>query len=149
MLEALLAAAASLQAPAAASFTEADFVHAHRLVGRWEGRGPDGQPFYEEYDLPDRLTLRSRRYSGADFATVTDASSVRFEDGAIVSRWGRYSWRAVAVTPDLIRFEPVNAPSHFSWRFVDTGTVEVRQDWRDAQGAAQSYTLRMTRLPMR
>lgn len=146
MLEALLAAAV-LQAPAAAPFTEADFAHVARLAGRWEGRSPDGQPVAHHYELGGPRTLRITRWTGAVARTVTTGQVIRFADGAITLDWGSYSWRAIKVTPALIRFEPVRGPSHaLSWRFVDGDTVEAGQDWRDADGRARTYVLRMRRV---
>jgi len=144
MLEGLLAAVA-LQAPAAASFTPADFAHVARLAGRWEGRPPTGEPYLEDYVLADPRTLRITR-PPAEGAPAVAGAVVRLTDGAITSEWEQYRWRAVEVTPSLIRFEPLNAPSAFSWGFIDAGTVEVTQNFRDVQGAPQSFSFRMTRV---
>jgi hypothetical protein len=128
-------------------YTATDLAHLRFLEGRWKGTGPDGKPFYEAYDFVDPDTFRSRRYADASFSTATDGSTVAVEGGAIVSRWGEYSWRAVEVTPQGVCFEPVNAPSSFCWRRAGDAAVEVVQRWTDAQGTAQSYTLVLDRIP--
>ena len=101
--------------------------HLAFLEGRWIGMGPDGKPFYEAYRRVDRNTLVSERYEDATFAKIVDGSSVTLEDGAIISRWGDYSWRADDVREGYASFAPVEAPSAFTWRRSDDDTVEVTQ----------------------
>jgi hypothetical protein len=124
----------------------ADIAALKFLEGRWSGKGPDGSTFYEEYSFANATTFLSRRYSDATFAKSTDGSTVSLEDGKIISRWGEYSWEADAITEGLASFRPLNAPSSFSWRRVDSDTVEVTQKWTDEKGAAQSYSLTLTRV---
>lgn len=131
----------------APAFAAADLTHMKFLEGRWKGTGPDGTPFYEAYDFPDARTFRSRRYADATFSAPTDGSTVTFEDGAIVSRWGEYTWTAVDVGPAQACFEPMNAPSSFCWRRTGDGSAEVVQRWTDQDGKAQSYTVPLERLP--
>jgi hypothetical protein len=145
VIEALLAAAA-FQAPAAAPYTEADFAHVARLAGRWEGQSPGGRPVAHEFVLADPHTLHITRRTGAEAVTVSVGHVIRFANAAITALWGSYSWRAVEVTPALVRFEPVNGPDGFSWRFIDADNVEYRQHWRDAQGVAQTQVTAMRRV---
>lgn len=132
---------------AAPTFTVADLAQLKFLEGRWKGTGPDGKAFYEAYDFPDARTFRSRRYPDATFSAPTDGSAVTFEDGAIVSRWGAYTWKAVEVTASQACFGPVNAPSAFCWRRTGDGTAEVVQRWTDRDGKEQRYTVPLERLP--
>ncbi len=127
-------------------FTETDFAQLRFLEGRWQGRAPDGSSFYEEYDFPDQVTMRSRRFPDATFRTSTDGSTASLEGGKIVSRWGEFSWTADSVQPGFVSFRPINAPSAFSWRRVDDDSVEVAQRWRDANGIDQSYTVPLERI---
>lgn len=127
-------------------FTSVDFAHLQFLEGRWKGKGPDGQPFYEAYDFPEATTLRSRRYESAQFSAPSDGSTVTFLDGDIVSRWGEFSWQAVRVSPDEACFEPIAAPSTFCWRRVGESHLSVVQRWTDDDGAEQTYTLSLERV---
>lgn len=148
LLSTFLLAATALSANAGDTvpvFTESDFQQLKFLEGRWQGRDPQGKLFYEQYDFPDALTLRSLRFASADFAKSTDSSTVSFEDGAIVSRWGQFSWRAAQVTPDKACFEPIAAPSAFCWS-VSGARLNVVQRWKDASGKEQSMTLPLTRV---
>jgi len=113
--------------------------HLAFLEGRWIGTGPDGRPFYEGYRRVDRNTLVSERYEDATYAKVVDGSTVTLEDGAIISRWGDYSWRADDVRAGYASFAPVEAPSAFTWRRIDDDTVQVTQRWTDDAGTEQTY----------
>lgn len=117
------------------------------LVGRWSGQAPDGSTFYEEYDFGPDGNFRSRRFEDATFSVSTDGSSVEQEGDDILSKWGPYTWRATRLEDGLAEFEPLNAPSSFSWRRLDTDRVEVSQRWVDEAGAAQGYQLVLERLP--
>lgn len=127
-------------------FTAADLSHLKFLEGRWKGIGPDGKDFYEVYDFSDEVTFRSRRFPDATFSASTDSSVVTLQDGAIISRWGEYTWKAVEITPEQACFEPVNAPSAFCWRRIGENSAEAVQRWRDAEGKEQSYTVPLERL---
>lgn len=116
------------------------------LEGRWSGRAPDGSTFYEEYDFPSPTTLRSRRFADATFGRSSDGSTVTLEQGAILSRWGEFTWRASEISNGFVAFEPVNAPSRFSWRRISVDRVDVVQNWTDESGVAQSYTVPLSRV---
>lgn len=143
---ALAPACMTTRAPAP-MYTTADLAHLKFLEGRWKGTGPDGKPFFEAYDFPDPATFRSRRFPDASFESASDGSTVRLEEGQVVSRWGEFSWRAVSLTPEEACFEPVNAPSAFCWRRTGARSAEAVQRWTDEQGNAQSYTVPLERLP--
>ena len=145
---ALLAGCVTTHTPAP-MFTAADLSHLRFLEGRWKGIGPDGNAFYEAYDFPDAVTFRSRRFPDATFSASTDSSVVTLQDGAIISRWGEYTWKAVEITPVLACFEPLNAPSSFCWRRAGASSAEAVQRWTDGEGKAQSYTVPLERLPDR
>ena len=68
------------------------------------------------------------------------------KDGAILSRWGDFSWRASEITRDKACFEPINAPSSFCWNRAGATTLEVTQRWTDAGGQEQTMTIALTRL---
>ena len=53
----------------------------------------------------------------------------------------------MSVTPREACFEPVNAPSSFCWRQTGDATAEAVQRWTDGEGAAQSYTVPLERIP--
>lgn len=127
-------------------FDEKAFANLQFLDGRWSGEGPDGKPFFELYDFPTPRTMRSRRYNSAAFDQSSDGSSVELKDGAIISTWGDFTWRATSISADEVQFEPVNAPSAFSWRKAGADEVAVTQRWTDEKGAPQTYTLTLTRV---
>ncbi|TYT26782.1 hypothetical protein FZO89_11210 [Luteimonas viscosa] len=127
-------------------FTLDQFRQLAFLQGRWTGDGPDGTPFFEEYAFVDASTLRSTRYADARFAEATDSSTVAFADGIVTSTWNGFSWRASAIGADAAAFEPVEAPSAFSWSRGPDDTLEVVQRWSDDQGRPQQYTLVLRRI---
>lgn len=127
-------------------FNEASIDQLNFLEGRWSGSAPDGSTFYEAYDRPDPLTLRSRRYKDATFTDVTDGSTVTLKDGQVNSTWGEYVWQASCIKDGYASFEPVNAPSSFSWKRVEPNIVEVTQKWTDDKGQPQSYSLQLERV---
>jgi hypothetical protein len=146
-LAALLAGCATTEtAGGSPGYTAAQFQQLRFLEGRWTGKAPDGSIFHDAHDFPEATAMRSRRYADATFARVTDVSVVELEGAAIISRWGQFSWRATALDADSIDFEPIDAPSSFSWRRVGD-QVEVAQRWTDAKGVAQNFTLMLTRVP--
>lgn len=116
------------------------------LEGRWSGTAPDGTIFYEAYDRPDATTWRSRRFKDAGFSETSDGSTVTFRNGVVTSSWGAYSWRASAIEADHAAFEPINAPSAFTWRKIDADTLEVVQEWKDDKGVPQRYALQLKRM---
>lgn len=71
------------------------------------------------------------------------------EDGALVSRRGGFSWRAVEVTATDACFEPVEAPSAFRRRSTGDGVAEVVQRWTDEAGQAQRHPVLLERLDER
>ena len=127
-------------------YQQADFMQLQFLEGRWQGSGPDGKAFYEHYDFPDKTSMRSRRYADPSFGTATDSSSVTFQDGEIISRWGQFSWRANEIAEGKVCFAPVEAPSSFCWRRIDGARVEVTQRWTGADGKEQSVTMALQRI---
>lgn len=141
----LLLVGKAASAEPASSFSPQEFAQLSFLEGRWSGAMPDGTVFYESYAFEGADTLRSRRFARPDFADQTDTSTIQLSEGRIIVRWGRYSWRATDVSPSGAAFVPIDAPSAFRWRAIDGDTLEVVQSWTDAQGAPQSYTLRLAR----
>lgn len=127
-------------------FTREDLARLRFLEGRWKGTGPDGSAFFEEYDFPDPETLRSRRYADERFTASTDSSTVTLENGAVLSRWGEFTWRASEISPGRACFVPVAAPSSFCWDRRTESLVEVTQRWTDETGKELSYTVPLERL---
>jgi len=127
-------------------FTERDMDKLTFLIGRWSGKAPDGSTFYEEYSRPDPTKLQSRRFKDASFSETSDGSTVALRGGKLISTWGDYSWQATSVEDGTVSFSPLNAPSSFSWRRIDSNTVLVTQNWKDEKGAAQSYALELKRI---
>lgn len=127
-------------------FSFDEFSRLDFLTGRWKGETPDGKPFYEEYDRPEPGVFRSRRFSDATFSEHTDGSTITFDNGEVMSRWGEFSWRATRIDADEASFDPVNAPSRFSWRRVDASSLEAHQRWQ-ADGEEHHYTIHLARLP--
>ncbi len=143
----LLAVFSSVSAREATQvFDEEQFTQLRFLEGRWTGTTPDGSAFFEAYDFPQPTQLRSQRFADASFDTAVDGSTVSLLDGEVISQWGQFTWRATELGPGLARFEPIEAPSSFSWRRVGDDTVEVTQHWRDEHGEAQSYALTLRRI---
>ena len=127
-------------------FTPNDFKQLRFLEGRWSGKAPDGSVFYEEYDFPNQAIMRSRRYADANFAEATDGSTVALKEGMVISTWGEFTWEASDLSENVASFRPINAPSSFTWRRLNQDAVEVTQNWTDEKGAAQSYSLTLTRV---
>jgi hypothetical protein len=115
------------------------------LEGRWIGTGPDGVPFHEEYAFTAPGTLTCTRHASAAFADPVDASTVTLVEGEVLSQWNVFRWRAVALDDGHARFEPVDAPSAFSWTRLADGRIEVVQRWTDEGGASQSMTMHLRR----
>lgn len=127
-------------------FNAQDFARLVFLEGRWEGTGPDGAPFYEQYSVTGAGEMRSSRYADARFDAVQDGSVIALEDGRITSTWNGFTWEAVEVTADKACFTPVNAPSAFCWQRISEREVHVTQRWTDAEGQAQQYVIPLRRL---
>lgn len=127
-------------------FTKEDFAKIRFLEGRWVGKAPDGTEFYEEYAFPSDVEMRSLRATDSTFTNFSDGSVVAFEDGSVTSKWGEFEWRASSVSPDAVHFEPINAPSSFSWQRRSNDEVAVIQKWTDEGGEAQSYAITLNRI---
>lgn len=125
--------------------TAQDFAHLRFLEGHWVGTDPQGAAFYQGFSFPVPGELRAGRFETAAFERELDHSLITLEEGAIVSRWASFEWRASEVAPGLARFEPVTAPSSFEWRRVDADHVQVVQRFADAEGAPQQYVLDLVR----
>jgi len=126
-------------------FSIEEFARLAFLSGRWKGEAPDGTPFYEEYDQPEPHVMRSRRFDDATFSRYGDGSTITFQDGEVTAQWGEFTWRATGIAADAAHFEPLEAPSHFSWHRIDDDTLEARQRW-SSDGQEHSYTMAMTRI---
>ena len=127
-------------------FSLDDFGKLQFLEGRWKGQGPDGKEFFEQYDRPDLRTFRSRRFGSAAFTDASDGSTISFLDGEVLSSWGEFTWRASEIGLAHATFAPVNAPTQFTWRRLDAGTLEAHQRWSSDGGEQQQHTIRMTRI---
>lgn len=126
-------------------FSLDEFAQLRFLEGRWKGSSPDGKEFFEEYDRPEPGVFQSHRFADATFTGRGDGATISLRDGEVVSQWNDYTWRAARIGPDSADFEPLSAPSRFSWRRVDEATLEATQHWT-ADGKEQQYTLRMQRI---
>lgn len=127
-------------------FTSDDFAYLSFLEGRWEGTGPDGKNFYEQYEFESPSLMRSTRFKDSHFVDATDGSSVEFANGKIISRWKEFSWEASKLAKGTACFSPVNAPSAFCWKLVDESTVHVTQRWTGEDGSPKEYVIPMRRL---
>lgn len=127
-------------------FTPADFAHLRFLEGRWEGTGPDGAPFYEQYSFPSQTEMRSTRYGDATFAQAEDGSVVALHTGRVTSTWMTFTWEAVELVPGKACFEPLQAPSAFCWERLTADAAQVTQRWTDEAGQAQQYVVPLRRL---
>ncbi len=127
-------------------YTQDDFKQRKFLEGRWQGTDPKGAAFYEQYDFPDAVTLRSLRFPTQEFSKPTDTSTVVLKDGQILSQWGDFTWRAAEIATDKACFVPLKAPSSFCWKAAGPSGVEVTQRWLDANGKEQTMTMVLTRL---
>ncbi len=128
------------------TFTQDDFRQLKFLEGRWQGTDPKGAAFFEQYDFPDAVTLRSLRFPTKEFSNSTDTSTVSLNDGKIVSRWGAFTWQAADIATDRACFVPIKAPSSFCWKVASPTSIEVTQRWTDASGVAQAMTIVLTRI---
>lgn len=126
-------------------FTPADFAHLRFLEGRWEGTGPDGNPFHERYVFPSDTEMHAIRYRDSSFTEAGDGSTVRLEAGAVTSRWQQFTWKAVDLAPGKACFEPVEAPSAFCWERISEDEVRVTQRWSDDRGNPQQYSVPLRR----
>lgn len=126
-------------------FSLDDFAQLRFLQGRWKGIAPDGKAFFEEYTRPEPAVFQSHRYPDSAFTGYTDGATISLKDGEVVSQWGDFTWKASRIDAAGADFEPVNAPSRFTWRRLDDTTLEAQQRWT-ADGKEQEYTLRLTKL---
>jgi len=126
-------------------FNADEFAKLQFLEGRWRGEAPDGAEFFEEYDRPEPALFRSRRFTSAAFSEHNDGSTIALRDGEVVAQWGDFTWRASSIDLDGATFEPVNAPSQFTWRRVDAATLEAEQRW-SADGKQHQHTIQMKRV---
>jgi hypothetical protein len=140
----LLAACASVTGTTSV-FSVADFSHLRFLEGRWEGTGPDGKTFYEQYSFPSRIEMHANRFADATFAEVQDGSVVALENGRVTSTWNQFTWEASELTPGKACFVPVNAPSSFCWESLSPTTAQVIQRWTDEHGKRQQYVVPLRR----
>jgi len=127
-------------------FTAADFVHLKFLEGRWEGTGPDGNSFYEEYSFPSNGEMRSSRFSDSTFSAVQDGSVVALHEGRVTSTWKEFTWQASELADGKACFIPISAPSSFCWERISADSAQVTQRWTDQHGQAQQYVLPLRRL---
>lgn len=142
----LCAAAFSLTAHASTMFNEANFSQIKFLEGKWKGVGPDGKEFFEEYVLAEPSLFKSNRHADSNFSKAIDGSTVSLKDGVITSTWGQFTWKASSLSATKACFDPINAPSSFCWERVAPDTVTVTQRWTGADGKAQSFTLKLSRI---
>ncbi len=127
-------------------FTTQDFAQLKFLEGRWQGKGPDGSAFYEQYSFHGSYEMKSSRFADPSFATITDSSTVSLQDGKVISVWNQFSWQASELSAGKACFSPVNAPSSFCWEQISDTLVHVTQRWSDAQGKPQEYVVPLQRL---
>lgn len=149
----ILSAVVLLQLVACASlhqdqfmFTASDFAQLKFLEGRWEGTGPDGKLFYEQYSFPSESQMKSSRFADSNFGEVQDGSSVTLTQGRIISQWNEFTWEATTLSPGKACFDPIKAPSSFCWESTSASTVEVSQRWKDDKGVDQKYVVPLRRL---
>lgn len=126
-------------------FNESSFAQIRFLEGKWQGVGPDGQEFFEEYVLVEPNLFRSMRHSDSSFSKVTDGSTVSLKEGVVISTWGQFTWKAASISASKACFEPINAPSSFCWELVAPDTVTVMQRWTEADGKEQSFSMKLNR----
>lgn len=146
LLALFCAASLALTAQAAPMFNASSFALLQFLEGRWQGVGPGGKAFFDEYRLVEPGLLRSMRHADASFSKVIDGSTVALQEGEIVSTWGQFRWKASSLVEGKACFEPVQAPSSFCWERVDADTVTVTQRWTGADDKPQSYVLKLSRI---
>lgn len=127
-------------------FTSEDFAQLRFLEGRWEGIGPDGNPFYEQYVFPSASEMRSTRFADATFSESRDGSVVALDGDQVISKWGEFTWQASELTEGRACFVPVNAPSTFCWEQLSESSVQVTQRWTDERGKPQQYVVPLRRL---
>ena len=127
-------------------FTAADFAHLKFLEGRWEGTGPDGKTFYEQYSFSSPSEMRTSRFADASFGEVQDGSVVALNEGRVISTWNTFTWEASELAPGKACFRPVNAPSSFCWERTSDTTAQVTQRWTDEHGVQQQYVVPLRRL---
>ena len=127
-------------------FTAEEFTQLKFLQGRWEGTGPDGANFYEQYAFESPTLMRSTRFKDSNFSEATDGSAVELVHGEITSTWNEFTWVASELSEGKACFSPVNAPSSFCWERVDEATLHVTQRWTGEDGKAQQYVVPMRRL---
>ena len=126
-------------------FSLDDFSRLEFLLGRWKGEGPDGKPFYEQYERSDPHVFQLRRFADDTFTEPGDGSTLTFQAGEVISQWGEFTWRASSIESDAASFDPINAPGHFSWHRIDERTLEARHRWTD-NGQERQSTIALTRI---
>lgn len=126
-------------------FSLDDFAQLQFLEGRWKGIAPDGKEFFEEYTRPEPEVFQSHRFPDSAFTGHTDGATISLKDGEVISEWGDFTWKASSIDAAGAAFEPVSAPSRFTWRRVDAATLEAQQHWT-ADGKEQEYTLQLKKV---
>ena len=127
-------------------FTASEFNHIRFLEGRWEGTGPDGAKFYEQYAFSSNVEMQTNRYKDSLFVERTDGSNVKLENGEITSKWNEFTWKASEIKPGKACFSPIKAPSSFCWEQISESLVHVTQRWSDEKGNPQQFVMPLRRL---
>jgi hypothetical protein len=127
-------------------FTVSEFNHIRFLEGRWEGTGPDGAKFYEQYAFSNNAEMKTNRFKDSSFVERTDGSNVKFENGEITSTWNEFTWKASEMKPGKACFSPTKAPSSFCWEQISESLVHVTQRWSDEKGNPQQFVIPLRRL---
>lgn len=104
-------------------FTTQDFAQLEFLEGRWQGKGPGGSTFYEQYSFHGSHEMKSSRFA--------DSSFVSLQYGKVISVWNQFSWQASELSAGKACFSPINAPSSFCWEQISDTLVHVTQRWSD------------------
>ncbi|GEM_PF-690291 len=127
------------------TFSQRDFEQLKFLEGRWQGKAPDGEAFYEEFRFESPTRMRATRYTDQRYAQVEDSSIMALEGGTVTSTWKEYRWRASALDEGQACFEPVDGQIAFCWKRIADGRVDVIQRFPDEQGRPLQYVLQLQR----
>ena len=132
--------------PSPIMFDESQFAQLRFLEGRFQGTGPDGRPFFEEYVFTSERRLEARRYSDSTFTAQIDSSAVTLVNGEVTSNWSEFTWRAISLAPTKACFNPINAPSSFCWERADDQRVVATHRWTGPEGNEQTQSVALTRV---
>jgi hypothetical protein len=123
----------------AGKFTLDEFRRLRWLDGRWRGFMPDGNKFYEEYQVRDDSTIVKYGFADSTFSKATDTSRVQLRGGTVSNDGHNSRWVATRLDSTGIDFAPQQgATNHFTWAQESPTQWNATLRWTDKAGRPQT-----------